>query len=393
MRAPSAPVIEEIDGRDVRIGERWLADFASNDWLGLGLDEEIIDAIPDYLARWGTRAGRISGDGASWLSARLQDELTMLLGADECLVAPSARHIHAAAIPTLAKGGTVFLEDRGSQALRDGCALAQARGATVHTFTRADVDTLATRLSGHWRRPGVICADGVHGESGSAGGLPGLAALARAHELSLYIDDAHGLGLLGRRDPAEICAYGVGGSGIVDHAGLGWDGIVLVASLADALCAPLALLACPARVARTLRKPEQPWQAPGEVSVATLATALEGLRACELRGDRLRALVHLLTERVATFATRLGAGETGDCGFPIVALPLADPAALPALQTLLLERGIYAPTVTAPGPAATARAWLRLQLTAANTDAQIEHLETALDEASARFKLGASAAD
>ncbi|MGH2890467.1 MAG: aminotransferase class I/II-fold pyridoxal phosphate-dependent enzyme, partial [Solirubrobacteraceae bacterium] len=279
MRAPSASLIEEIDGRDVRIGERWLADFASSDWLGLGLDEEVIDAIPEYLARWGTRAGPASGAGASSLTARLQDELAMLLGADECLVAPSSRHIHAAAIPALAKGGTVFLEDRAARALRDGCELAQARGATVHPFTRADLDTLATRLSGDWRRPGLICADGVHGETGSAAGLPGLAALARAHELSLYIDDAHGLGLLGRRDPGESCPYGVGGSGIVDHARLGWDGVILVASLADALCAPLTLLAGPARLAGAVRNAGRARQEPGEVSVATLATALEGLRA------------------------------------------------------------------------------------------------------------------
>lgn len=393
MRAPSATVIEEIDGRDVRIGERWLADFASFDWLGLGLDEEIIDAIPDYLARWGTRAGRAPGGGATLLSARLQDELAALLGACDCLIAPSSRHVHAAAIPALAAGGTLFLDDRAGRALRDGCAIAQAQGATVHRFTRADLDTLAARLCGRWQRPGLICADGVDGETGSAGGLPGLAALARVHQLSLYIDDAHGLGLLGRRDPGESCSYGVGGSGIVDHAGLGWDGVILAASLADALCAPLALLACPERVGRTLRDAARRWQEPGEVSVATLATALEGLRACELRGDGLRVLVHSLAARVSGFASRLGAGESGDCGFPIVALPIADPGALPALRELLLERGICAATTTAPGPEETAPAWLRIQLTAANTDAQIEHLETVLDEASARFKLGGRAAD
>ena len=47
-------VIDEIDGRMIRVGDRWLADFASCNYLGFDLDAEIIDAIPAYLAEWGT---------------------------------------------------------------------------------------------------------------------------------------------------------------------------------------------------------------------------------------------------------------------------------------------------------------------------------------------------
>ena len=50
----SDAVIEEIDGRMIRIGDHWLADFASCNYLGFDLDQEIIDAVPAYLARWGT---------------------------------------------------------------------------------------------------------------------------------------------------------------------------------------------------------------------------------------------------------------------------------------------------------------------------------------------------
>jgi 7-keto-8-aminopelargonate synthetase-like enzyme len=52
-------IIEEIDGRRIRVGERWLIDFASCNYLGLDLDREVIEAIPAFLDRWGpTRAGR-----------------------------------------------------------------------------------------------------------------------------------------------------------------------------------------------------------------------------------------------------------------------------------------------------------------------------------------------
>ena len=52
-------VIDEIDGRMIRIGDHWLADFASCNYLGFDLDREIIDAIPEYLERGARiRAGR-----------------------------------------------------------------------------------------------------------------------------------------------------------------------------------------------------------------------------------------------------------------------------------------------------------------------------------------------
>ncbi len=52
-------VIQEVDGRRIRVDGRWLVDFASCNYLGLDLDPEVIAAIPDYLARWApTRAGR-----------------------------------------------------------------------------------------------------------------------------------------------------------------------------------------------------------------------------------------------------------------------------------------------------------------------------------------------
>src|SRR6185503_2158843 len=47
-------VIDEIDGRMIRIGDKWLDDFASCNSLGLALDREILDAVPAYLAKWGT---------------------------------------------------------------------------------------------------------------------------------------------------------------------------------------------------------------------------------------------------------------------------------------------------------------------------------------------------
>src|SRR5829696_10334059 len=74
-------VIEEIDGRCIRVGERWLIDFASCNYLGLDLDREVTEGIPAYLDRWGTHPSwsRMLGNPA--LYPQIEGRLTELLGA------------------------------------------------------------------------------------------------------------------------------------------------------------------------------------------------------------------------------------------------------------------------------------------------------------------------
>ena len=72
--------IDEIDGRMIRIGDQWLADFASCNYLGFDLDAEIIAAIPEYLEKWGTHPSWSRMLGSPVLYEHIEDRLTELLG-------------------------------------------------------------------------------------------------------------------------------------------------------------------------------------------------------------------------------------------------------------------------------------------------------------------------
>src|SRR5438874_2685395 len=87
-------VIEEIDGRMIRVGDRWLADFASCNYLGLDLDPEVIGAVPGYLERWGTHPSWSRLLGSPVLYGQIEAELADLLGADDALALPTITHIH-----------------------------------------------------------------------------------------------------------------------------------------------------------------------------------------------------------------------------------------------------------------------------------------------------------
>src|SRR6185312_7123151 len=120
-------VIDEVDGRDIRIGDRWLADFASCNYLGFYLDSEIIDAVPAYLEKWGTHPSWSRMLGSPVLYEEIERRLITLLGCEDVLVLPTITLIHLSVIPVLAGDGTIFVDNRAHKTIYDGCQFASAR--------------------------------------------------------------------------------------------------------------------------------------------------------------------------------------------------------------------------------------------------------------------------
>src|ERR671933_2711840 len=157
-------VIDEIDGRMIRVGDLWLADFASCNYLGFDLEREIIDAVPAYLERWGTHPSWSRLLGNPVLYPQLEQRLTDLLGAEDTLVLPTITHIHMSVIPALAeRTGQIFLDSQAHKTIYDGCVVARAQGATLHRYPANDLEVLEQMLR---RAPAgvakLICTDGVN---------------------------------------------------------------------------------------------------------------------------------------------------------------------------------------------------------------------------------------
>jgi len=138
--------IEEVDGRMIRVGSQWLADFASCNYLGFDLEREIIDAVPAYLHAWGAHPSWSRLLGSPVLYEQIEERLTALLGSEDALVLPTITHIHMSVIPALARAGTIFLDARAHKTIFDGCQMAHTRGATVKRFRLEDPQHLDALL-------------------------------------------------------------------------------------------------------------------------------------------------------------------------------------------------------------------------------------------------------
>jgi 8-amino-7-oxononanoate synthase len=131
-----------------------------------------------------------------------------------------------------------------------------------------------------------------------------------------------------------------------------------------------------------------PYLYSGPVPVASLATALTGLKVNAERGDAIRADLHRKTARVLDGLRELNVATPNRTGTPIIEVPLADPDDIDAVGRYLFNRGIYV-TLAAYPLVPRSQVGFRIQITAANTVAEITHLLQVLREVAERFPLRA----
>jgi 8-amino-7-oxononanoate synthase len=379
-------VIDEIDGRMIRIGDQWLADFASCNYLGFDLDREIIAAVPEYLEKWGTHPSWSRMLGSPVLYEEIEARLVELLGCEDALVLPTITLIHMSVIPVLAADGTIFVDNRAHKTIYDGCQFATARGAEVKRFRFEDPDDLEQLLRQDTSSTRLVCMDGVNSMTGNAPDLREFARVARRYDALLYVDDAHGFGVIGERSADEPNPYGRRGNSVVRYCDESYDGIVLVSGFSKSYSSLAAFIACPTDLKELLRTAAPPYLYSGPSPTASLATTLAGFEVNEKRGDAIRTSLWNKTAQVLDCLDRLGIHTPNRSGFPIVEVPLARHEDIDAAGRFLFEEGIYV-TLAAYPLVPKSEVGFRIQVTATNTQAEIEHLTDVLGKLAARFQL------
>jgi 8-amino-7-oxononanoate synthase len=388
-------VIDEVDGRMIRVGDRWLADFASCNYLGFDLDADVIAAVAPAIEAWGTHPSWSRLLGSPVLYEQIEQRLTALLGAEDTLVLPTITHIHTTVIPVLAGSGSIFLDARAHKTIYDGCQIAAGHGATIRRFGFEDPDDLERLLRADRSTTRLVCMDGVNSMTGNAPPLAAFARVARDHDALLYVDDAHGFGVVGERNPEETCPYGSRGNSIVRHVAETYDGLILVGGFSKAYSSLLAFIACPTTLKNLLKVAAPPYLYSGPSPVASLATVLAGFDVNETRGDAIRADLYRKTRRVLDTLSDLGIATPNRSGLPIIEIALDQHDKISDVGRFLFDRGIYV-TLAAYPLVPKHEVGFRIQITAANTDEEITQLCSVIADAAEQHPLrrvGASSDD
>ncbi|GAA3457863.1 aminotransferase class I/II-fold pyridoxal phosphate-dependent enzyme [Dactylosporangium matsuzakiense] len=373
-------VVEEIDGRRIRVGSHWLTDWASCNYLGFDLEPEIMDAVDPYIRTWGTHPSwsRLLGNSRPYID--IEERLTELLGAPDTLLLPTITHIHMSVIPILAGDGTIFLDAQSHKTIYDGCMYAKGLGATVKRFRANDPEHLAELLAeAPAGKAKLIAMDGVNSMTGLAPDLARFAEVARQYDALLYVDEAHGFGVIGERREDETSPYGSRGNAIVKYAGETYDNIVLVGGFSKSYSSLMAFLALPTWLKNHLKVAAPPYLYSGPSPTASLATVMAGLDVNEKRGDEIRAELYRKTMRVLDHVRSLGVHTPNTGTTPIIELPLAPGEDIAAVGQYLWDHETYV-TLAAYPLVPRDQVGFRVQVTAANTDAEIDQLNGVLTQ-------------
>ena len=359
------PHLQSPQGPEVMVeGERLLA-FCSNDYLGLANHPDVIAAMQQGAAKWGV------GGGASHLVLghstphhALEEALAEFTGRPRALLFSTGYMANLAAVTALVGQGDTVLEDRINHAsLLDAGLLS---GARFSRYLHNDAVSLASRLQKATGNT-LVVTDGVFSMDGDLADLPALCAAAKQKDAWVLVDDAHGFGPLGAT-----------GGGIVEHFGLGVEDVqVLVGTLGKAFGTAGAFVAGSEELIETLIQFARPYiyttSQPPAVACATLKS-LELLRTENWRREHLNKLIARFREGAAAIGLTLM-----DSATPIQPILIGDSSRALRLSALLRARGLLVTAIRPPTvPAGSAR--LRVTLSAAHSEAQLELLLHALAE-------------
>ena len=360
-------------GRTIRVDGRELLNFCSNDYLGLAGDKRVAEALKSGVERWGVGAGASHlVCGHTEAHEELETTLAEFTGRPRALVYSSGYAANVGVINALLSVGDLVCEDRLNHAsLLDGGWISRARFAW---YGHLDCDDLDRQLASDANRK-LVVSDGTFSMDGDRCRLDDLIAVARRRDAWVMVDDAHGMG-----------AHGSNGVGLVDPARYTVDDVqVLVGTFGKAFGTSGAFVAGSEALIETLIQRSRNYiyttAMPPAIAAATLAS-LAIARAEAWRRDRLESLV----ERFRTGAAQLGFTLL-ESASPIQPLIVGNPQATLDMSRGLEERGCLCTAIRPPSvPEGTSR--LRITLTAAHTDPDVDQLLCALEDV--RHRVAAS---
>jgi 7-keto-8-aminopelargonate synthetase-like enzyme len=296
------------------------------------------------------------------------------------LLFPTITLLHSGVLPILAGGDGVILLDRAAHnSMKEAAQLAGAHGTAVDWFNHSDPNDLERRLELHRERPRkVIAINGVYSMSGAYPPLPEFARIARKHGARVYIDDAHGLGVIGE-NPTPDNPYGDWGNGIVRHFGLRYDeDIVYVSGMSKAFSSLVAFVTCVDETEKRRLAMASTAVFSGPSPTGSVASALAGLKISQDdEGSAIRRRLLNLTRQLVAGARALGFAVDNNQLFPLVSVRIGALPDVVKACNVLWEHGILITPALFPA-APIDRGALRFTVTAANTEEQIRQAIGAL---------------
>jgi 7-keto-8-aminopelargonate synthetase-like enzyme len=364
-------VVDEMrPDRSMTVQGREVINFGSDSFLGLDQDPRVKEAVISGTRQWGTHNGASRAFASVRANETAEEKLAQWLGAEAVLMYPSVTLANMGAIPGIVgRQDLLIVDEHAHNSIQEGAKIAKANGVPLMTFSHCDpVDLERVFREAAAYRVAVVAIDGVYSMSGQLPPLADLNAIALRNNAVLYVDDAHGTGVLG--------TYGRGT--VLDALG-SYDNAFVIGSLSKAFSALGGFVACKKDFKKLLKMRSNTYIFGGPVPppyLEAVCTVCDILMSDEytLLKSRLDYNCRRLTDGLKNLGLAVLGGLT-----PIISVLVGDEADTLSAGHLLFEQGFYVQSVTFPAVPYHA-GLLRIQINANHLRQSIDRLIDAMAE-------------
>lgn len=370
LHGPSEPV-STVDGKEVIV-------LCSNNYLGLTTHPRLKEAALAAIETHGVGSGAVRAiSGTMDLHMELEERLAKFKGAEAALTYPTGFMVNSGLIPQLAGRGDLIVSDELNHgSIIDGVRLTRADRAI---YKHNDMEDLARVLDvaekhdPEYRRM-LIITDGVFSMDGDIAPLDEVAKLGEEHGAMVYVDDAHGEGVLGE-----------GGRGIVSHFGLDHEEVqVEMGTFSKAYGTIGGHISGSESLAKFAWNKSRTWLLSSSHPPPVVAATIAAIDVLETEPRHVESLWRN-TGHFKKAVEDLGF-DTGRSQTPIIPLIVGESSKAKRLSDMLYEEGIFVVPIVFP-MVARDLARIRVQMNAKLSLEQLDHVIEVVEEIGKKLEI------
>ena len=349
-------VIESAQTNKVRINGQDVIMLGSNNYLGLTNHPRVKEAAQQAIAKYGSGcAGSRFLNGTLDIHVELEEKLARLVGKKAALVFSTGFMVNQGVIYSLVGRNDTVLVDRTDHAsIIDGCRLSFGH---TRKYLHNDMESLAYTLKACEGNGKLIVLDGVFSMEGDIAKLPEIVDLAEKHDAVVMVDDAHGIGVMGRQ-----------GRGTCDHFGLTDRIHLIMGTFSKSLASVGGFIASDESTIHFIKHIARSMIFSASIppaSVASVSAAVDVMLEEEWRREHLWRNTKIMLERL-----QAAGFNTGESRTPIIPAIVGEDELAFLMCRRLFEEGVYVNPIISPA-VEKGRALIRLSLMATHTEDEV----------------------
>lgn len=363
---PYFRVVESEQNPEVIVEGKKMIMLGSNNYLGLTSHPKVKEAAIEAIKKYGSGcAGSRFLNGTLDIHVKLENKLAKFFRKDAALTFSTGYQTNLGIISSIAgKDDVVVIDKLDHASIIDACRLSFAE---VKKFKHSDMGSLEFVLNECGDRCKLVVVDGVYSMEGDIAPLPSIVKLCRKYGARLMVDDAHGVGVLGKT-----------GRGTAEHFGLEKEVDIIMGTYSKSMASIGGFVTANEDVIHYIKHTSRPLIFSASPPPASVASVIAALDIIDQEPERRERLWHNTSKMMKAFK-KMGF-DTGVAETPIIPLLMGEMDRAFTMWKTLSDEGVFvnpvAPPATPPG-----RCLIRTSYMATHTDEMLDKVLVILEKA------------